>query len=100
MNFRVVVEPEVEADIAAAQSWYRERSLIVSERFLEAAKESLLRIAHNPFQYQIVYSRYRKAIVREFPYAFIYTTTDAEIIVIACTHGSRHPKRWQERIPE
>ena len=100
MNLRLVVEPEVEADIAAAQAWYRERSLVASERFLEDAKESLLRIAQNPLQYQIVYSRYRKAMMRRFPYAFIDTTTDTEIIVAACTHGSRHPKRWQERIPE
>ena len=100
MNLRLVVEPEVDADIATAQAWYRERSLVAGERFLEAAEESLLRIAQNPLQYQVIFGRYRKAMVRPFPYAFIYTTTDAEIVVVACTHGHRHPRRWQERTRE
>jgi plasmid stabilization system protein ParE len=98
MSLRLVVEPEVEAEVAAVEAWYREQSLIASERFLQAVKRSLLLIAENPLQYQTVFGRYRKAMVRPFPYALIYTTTDTEIVVVACTHGRRHPRRWQDRI--
>ena len=62
--------------------------------------ELLLHIAQNPFQYQIAFGQYRKAVTRPFPYVLVYRTTETEIVVVACTHGRRHPKRWQERIPE
>ena len=100
MTLRFVVEPYVEADIAAATAWLEERSPTAASRFVRAVRNTLLLIAQNPHQYQAVFGRYRRAMVRPFSYGLIYTVTTNEIIVIACTHASRHPKRWQDRIPE
>jgi plasmid stabilization system protein ParE len=100
MNLQLVVRAEVEADIAAAAAWYRQQSPTASDQFVEAARDLLLRIAQNPFQYQVAFGRYRKAIVRPFPYLLVYGTTETEIVVVACTHGRRDPERWQERIRE
>lgn len=100
MNLQLVVRAEVEADIAVAAAWYREQSATTADRFVGAVRKLLLLIAQNPFQYQIAFGRYRRAVARPFPYVLVYRTTETEIVVVACTHGRRHPKRWQERIPE
>lgn len=100
MTLRLVVEQTVEADIAAAHAWLQERSPTAAARFIRAVRNSLLLIAQNPHQYQLVFGPYRRAMVQPFPYGLIYTVTETEIVVIACMHGRRDPKRWQERIPE
>ena len=100
MSLRLVVEPGADADVAAAQAWYRERSTTAHVRFAEVLRETLLRIEQNPRQYQVIFGRYRRAVLRPFQYALIYTITETEIIVIACMHGRRHPSRWQDRISE
>jgi plasmid stabilization system protein ParE len=100
MTLKLVVEPSVEADIAAARVWLQERSPTAAIRFARAVRNSLLLIAQNPHQYQVVFGRYRRAMVRPFPYGLIYTVTKTEIIVIACMHGRRDPGTWQDRIRE
>jgi plasmid stabilization system protein ParE len=100
MNLQLVVRAEVEADIAAAAGWYREQSPTTADRFVSGVRELLLLIARNPFQYQIAFGQYRRAGIRPFPYVLVYRTTETEIVVVACTHGRRHPRRWQERIPK
>ena len=97
MKLQLVVRRQVEADIAAAAAWYRQQSPTTSDRFVRVVRESLLLIEQNPFQYQIAFGQYRKAVLRPFPYLLVYKTTKTEIVVVACTHGHRHPKRWQER---
>jgi plasmid stabilization system protein ParE len=97
---KLVVEPEIEADIIEAEAWYRERSRVASVRFSEGVKRTFRLILDNPLQYQLVFRRYRRATIRQFPYALIYSVTDTEIVVVACMHGRRHPRRWQDRARE
>jgi plasmid stabilization system protein ParE len=100
MMLRLIVDASVEADIITAQAWLRERSPVAALRFARAVKNSLLLIAQNPHQYQSAYGRYRRAMVRPFPYGLIYTVTETEIVVIACMHARRNPAAWRDRIPE
>jgi plasmid stabilization system protein ParE len=100
MTRRVVLRAAAEADIDAAAAWLEERSPRSAARFWRAVEETLQRLQDNPFQYQRVIGQARRALLWDFRYALFYIVTDNEIVVIACTHGSRHPKRWQERIPE
>ena len=98
MSRALVIEPEAEADIVAAATWYQEQSPIIGASFSRAVRSALDRVQDNPYQYQTVYDRYRRVLLRRFPYALIYTITDAGIVVLACMHGRRDPKRWQDRL--
>jgi plasmid stabilization system protein ParE len=98
MRRRLVVEPEVDADVAAAEAWYRQRSTVAANSFPEDVRQTLRLIQDNPYQYQTIFGRYRRAMLRQFPYALIYAVTETEIVVLACMHGRRHPTRWQDRI--
>ncbi|MCA9757994.1 MAG: type II toxin-antitoxin system RelE/ParE family toxin [Candidatus Eisenbacteria bacterium] len=40
---------------------------------------------------------FRRAVVRNFPYAIFYRVLDAEIVILAVMRGRRDPSRWQGR---
>jgi toxin ParE1/3/4 len=93
----LTIEPEAEAEIAAAAAWYNERSPTVRETFVRAVERALALIQENPEQYQIVAGRIRRVMVGGFPYALFYYAFEREVLVMACFHCSRDPKRWQDR---
>jgi plasmid stabilization system protein ParE len=98
MTYRLIVEPEAEAELIEAADWYDARSKIVRASFLSAVDAALRRIQDNPYQYQIIFGRARRAMLQGFPYALIYVAAKNEVIVAACVHCSRHPRRWRKRI--
>jgi plasmid stabilization system protein ParE len=98
MTYRLVVEPEAEAELIEAADWYDARSSIIRVSFFRAVDAALRRIQDNPYQYQIIFGRARRVMVAGFPYALIYVAADQELIVAACAHCSRNPRRWRKRI--
>jgi plasmid stabilization system protein ParE len=66
-------------------------------RTYEAVCDSILR---NPQQYQIVRGNVRRAPFRKFPYSLIYKVAGDDVVIIACFHSKRAPKRWQDRMPD
>jgi toxin ParE1/3/4 len=100
MTRRIVLRPAAEADIDAASGWLEEQSPQSAARFWRVIDETLLRLRENPLQYQRVLGNTRRVVLGTFRYALFYFDTETEIVVIACIHTSRHPRRWQARIPE
>jgi hypothetical protein len=37
--------------------------------------------------------------VKRFPYGVYFIVESETLIVIAVTHGKRHPRRWRDRAP-
>jgi plasmid stabilization system protein ParE len=97
MTYTLAVEPEAEAEIDEAARWYDAQSPGVGTEFLRSEQTAFGAIQSNPFQYQIVYRQVRRTGLRPFPYGLMYTVREPEVIVIACIHGRRHPRRWQGR---
>jgi plasmid stabilization system protein ParE len=93
----LVFGPEAEAEIADARDWYDQRSPGLGADFVGAVDATLAAIQQNPFQYQAVMGQFRRAGLRRFPYGLIYIASEREIIVVACFHGRRNPRTWQER---
>jgi len=93
----LIVIPEAEAEIDEASRWYDTQSPGLGADFLRAVGAALAAIRRNPFQYQFIYSQTRRGRLRRFPYGLLYITTDREVIVVACIHGRRSPKRWRDR---
>jgi toxin ParE1/3/4 len=57
----------------------------------------VLRIAANPQQFPPVLRDVRRARLRHFPYGLFFRVDDGTIYVVACFHGSRDPRQWQDR---
>jgi plasmid stabilization system protein ParE len=54
-------------------------------------------IAEHPLRYPVVRRNTRRALLRRFPYAMYFRIYDDVIVVVACMHGRRNPRRWQLR---
>jgi plasmid stabilization system protein ParE len=98
MNRRLILRPQAEAEIAEAAVWYESCGTGLGADFLRAVDVGLAAIQRNPSQYQTISGALRRAGLRRFPYGLIYHCREREIIVVACTHGRRDPRRWMARV--
>jgi len=89
--------PEANADLREAYAWYAAIRPELGERFALAVASVVEAIAANPLQFPVVYRGRRRAGVRRFPYAIFFEVQEHLIVVMACFHGRRDPKRWQSR---
>ena len=91
------VRAPAESDIADAVAWYDRQADGLGAEFIRALDASFASILRAPESYPVVHGEIRRALLRRFPYAVFYLLRDDAVIVIACLHGRRHPRRWQGR---
>lgn len=91
------VRPLAAADVDAAFDWYEAQAEGLGHEFLRAVDACYAMIERWPEAFPVVYKRYRRALLRRFPYLVYYNVTDVGIEVVACTHGKQHPRRWRRR---
>jgi plasmid stabilization system protein ParE len=89
--------PEAEADLRAAKSWYDDLRLALGDRFISAIAATVESISKSPRCFPTIYRNRRRARVRRFPYGIIFEVQEQRIVVIACFHYKRNPKRWRVR---
>lgn len=94
---QVVVRPAAAADIDEAFLWYEGQRPGLGHEFLVAAHTLIEVVAQHPLGYPVVRRDTRRALLRRFPYAIYFRTYDEVVVVVACMHGRRDPRRWQVR---
>ena len=97
MKLPVVWTPDANEDLLEARAWYDNIRTELSERFAEAVEATVETIAEHPLQFPVVHRNRRRAGVWRFPYGIFFEVQDSRIVVIACFHGRRNPRRWQTR---
>jgi toxin ParE1/3/4 len=98
----VVWIPEANEDLLEARAWYDNIRPQLGEHFALAVEATIEAIAEHPSQFPVVHRSRRRAGVRRFPYGILFEIQEREvqehrIVVIACFHGRRNPRRWQSR---
>ena len=94
---QLLVRPAAAADIEEAYRWYERQRVGLGEEFLDALDATLKDIAAHPAAYAVIHREARRALLHRFPYGVFYRLHGETIIVVACMHGRRHPKRWKGR---
>ncbi len=97
MTLPVVWTPEANEDLLDARAWYDNIRPELGERFAPAVEATVEVLAEHPLQFAVVYRNRRRAGVRRFPYGIFFEVQDNRIVVLACFHGRRNPRRWQSR---
>ena len=97
MTLPVVWTPDANEDLLEARAWYDNIRPALGDRFASAVEATIKAIAQHPMQFPIVYRGRRRAGVRRFPYGIFFEVQEHRIVVIACFHGRRDPRRWQLR---
>ena len=96
-QYRLVAEPRVDLDVAAAYQWYDNEAPGLGAEFLDQLLAAYDRIAGGPLQYQAHGSSIRRALLRRFPYAVYFAVDGNLVVVLAVLHASRDPAEWQRR---
>ena len=97
--FPVIFTPAASAELIEAQDWYEAKVPGLGRRFCAAIDALVQRMSTNPRQFPIVLKNVRRALLGRFPYSlFFVIEEDDTLLVIACFHASRNPKKWQKRI--
>ncbi len=97
MTLSVVWLPEADAELKEAQGWYERIGPDLGLRFALAVEETVELVARSPLRFAVVYEELRRAGVKRFPYGIFFRVEGDWIVVIACFHGRRNPKKWQTR---
>ena len=92
-----IVRPAAAADIDDAFLWYEAQQPGLGHEFLTAADTLINAIAEHPLRYPVIGRNTRRALLRRFPYAIYFRIYDEVVVVVACMHGRRNPRRWQVR---
>ncbi len=96
-RYRLVADPRVDLDIAAAYQWYEREKPGLGGEFLDQLLAAYDRIAVGALQYQDLRSGIRRALLRRFPYAVYFAVEGDLVVVLAVVHASRDPAEWQWR---
>ena len=96
-EYRLVAQPQVDLDIAAAFDWYDKEQAGLGREFLGEFRGTYYRVVNGPLKYQPLRSGIRRALVRRFPYAVYFAVEGEVIVVLAVLHVSRDPAEWQRR---
>jgi plasmid stabilization system protein ParE len=93
----VVWTPAADADLLEARAFYDSIRFELGDRFAQAVDQTVEAISEHPRQFPVVHRGQRRAGVWRFPYGIFFEVQEERIVVIACMHGRRDPKRWQAR---
>ena len=95
----MVFAPSARAEFEAAAEWYESHADGLGEKFAHCIDEIVGRIEESPAGFPIWDGdrRFRRAVVRRFPYVLFYRELPNSIEVTAVAHGAREPRYWLKR---
>jgi plasmid stabilization system protein ParE len=95
---QVVFTPAARVEVFDAQDWYETQRAGLGNRFREEVGATVIRMAENPQQFQVVLDDVHRARLRKFPYSLFFRLETDTLLVIACFHVKRDPQTWQRRV--
>lgn len=95
MSWQVVFEAAAQTDIAVAFEWYEQKSYGLGGDFLRVLAAAEEQLARNPELYPSARGRFRRILLRRFPYALHFEILNGSCVsVLACLHHRRNPELW------
>ena len=70
----------------------------LGRRFRTAATEAFKRAGELPRSGKPVIAETRRVLVKGFPFAIVYVSSETEVVVYAVAHLSREPEYWLGRV--
>lgn len=98
MELRIL--PEVAGDVAGAIAWYEEQAFELGARFYSVFLCYLPGVTNHPELYPEVYAKFRRVLLRPFPYAAYYRVQEDLVVVALVIHTARNPQALREVLRE
>lgn len=94
---RVVLDQAAHDELRDAAFFYEDSRKGLGQEFLDAFDAAAGEIRKHPTLWRALTGRFRRHLLRRFPYAVIYAIDGETIYVAAVMHMKRKPGYWQRR---
>lgn len=96
-RINVLLHPAATDEYIASYIWYNERGHHLAAAFGHEIERAIRLIVEAPKRWPIYMGKYRRVLVRRFPFSLIYTIKERDIFILAVAHGHRRPGYWKNR---
>lgn len=86
-----------DSELAEAAKWYEAQATGLAQEFLDEFEAVMGRIMRFPEAWTRIGARHRRCLFRRFPYAVLYSHTEAEINVAGVVDLRRDPQHIEQR---
>jgi len=90
--------PATSADVQAAYEWYEAQRPGLGKEFIAAVEAAVVSLLAFPEAYPVVHRGARRVLLERFPYGLYYRIEGARVVVVACMHAARDPRRRDARL--
>jgi toxin ParE1/3/4 len=80
-------------DLESSFAWYEAQRRGLGFDFLDCIESSIMKILISPESYNIIYSNFRRCIIRRFPFSVFFTIENDEIIIHSVFYNRRNPEK-------
>jgi len=98
VTYRLVLHPQVSADIGNVREWYGAISPRLFNEFGDQLSSLLDRISEYPAIYAEVRAGYRRANLHRFPFQVFYRITGDRVWLLGVAHDHAEPDATMRRI--
>jgi plasmid stabilization system protein ParE len=95
---RIRFDPEADEELEEAAAYFEERSRD-GARFLADVASTTDLLLQFPHVGPPVRGRFRRMMLKTFPYQLVYRVDGEEIRIFAVAHLKRRPGYWRTRLP-
>lgn len=93
----LVIDEEAKQELREAARFYEDCRAGLGQKFLNAIEGAYVEIQERPEFWRRFRGRFRRCLLRRFPYAVIYAIEPDCIYVAAIMHAKRSPDYWIHR---
>ncbi len=97
MTWVLRVEPEAEAELEEAITWYELRRRGLGLEFARVVRAGFSALERTPDLGPAVRGPIRQLVLRRFPYSLYYVLEPEMISILAVFHARRDPQDWHRR---
>ncbi len=94
---KAVFVPEARDELFESIDYYEEQASGLGLDFLSDIEEAIQSIKMFPKSSEALDKKFRRKIVKKFPFGIIYTVESDIVYIIAISHLFRFPGYWKER---
>jgi plasmid stabilization system protein ParE len=87
-----------EKELINSRDYYDNLIFGLGKKFILEVEHVIERIKNNPSAFPQYFEKFRKALLRKFPYSIIYKDDGLKIFILAIAHQKRRPKYFVRRI--
>lgn len=98
MAYKVHLRKQALESLWEAMSWYNEQRPGLGHELQQEFFDHLLKLQNQPTQYPLVFDRFRRILLKRFPYKIVYSIDERRKIVFVAVlwHIKRNPENLKK----